>query len=340
MKLLTETDRYQAIHDLVLRVCNLSELPEEYSDPEDDQWINIVFVCDDYSGYEDCELFYAAVHKIRWGQYPDRGYTEIFKALLDLVVTELLRDGEAFNSWSHHETLHIALGDAEGQERAEFTDGPRCFTYEHRAYLNGRMFNDVLYSKQSVVAEREIDKKEDVELFEFERYEGVVLRLIPEAAAWDKYMWADERNVYDALLQRYGVNFNDHAKSYNELIRCLTDFWAPYCEEYREVVFPLENSLNINVLSYGLAKVIWPNLTEDTLANLFLRIYKNVEKCGCINGESPMRRKLFSNRSLDGEVLKNSWLAKVVSEWVASGNCPGTEPFAVKKASFNLAMRW
>lgn len=339
MKSLTESDRYQAIHDLVLTVCNLSKLPEEYSDPEADRWISIVLVCDDYSGFEDCELIFAAVHKIRWGRYPDRGYSDTFKELIDLVVAELLRDGEAFSSWNYFETLRVALADAEDWEKAECTDGPCCFTYEHRAYVNSRMFNDVLYSKDSIVASEDIDESIDVELFEYKRYEGVILHLIPEVSEWDKFKWADERNIYDALFHRYGVNFFHNTESYNKLINYLTDFWFPYCEEYEES-FPIENSLDISLLPYDLAKVIWPELTEDALADTFLRISKNVEKHRSIHGKRPVYRKLFSNEPLDAKVLKNSWLAKVVSGWIASGNCYGTDSLAVKKAVFNVAMCW
>ena len=326
---LNSDERYAEMRRATIATMD-EDLFNKYHRVTKNRWLDLARVWDKVHTCKKHFVLICALHNIRWGVYPyavdDSSMTDLFA----LVEAELLDDGEAFRSfsqWSVFKNLLEVMADETNSYGSSDID---THLIEHHHYLRARFLCKIQYEKTR-------PDGFGVCVRQYESYEKIVARFIPEVKNWTRDQWGDDLNVAAALEARYGVDYvsNERGNDYDRLIMLCRelDYWG----DTNDAIW---YAANIEQLPLDMAKVLWPVAVEDNVTKLFLAAYDatvRYENSGqlCLD----KKNKYFHPVGhFEREALKASWLYQNVSKWYMAGKYTGQQEKDVKTALFDLEM--
>lgn len=318
---LNSDDRYAEAVKATKAVMDKANFDEFYGDTKN-RWIDLATVW-------DVEMEYA-LHHLYWGEYPHHCEDPDLLYLCSLVEAELLDDGEAFEAWSKWLVFENQLKNM-AAETCSCGTGIETHFIEHHRYLSARLLCKVQYEKTR-------PDGFGAYVRQYESYEKIVARFIPEAKNWSRDQWGNDLNIAAALKTRYGVDYvaaGACADDYDRLLLLCheLDYWG----DTNDAVW---YAANIEQFPLEMVKVLWPVDLEGNVTKLFLAAYKatvHYEKSGrlCLDKKNKYYNPVGH---FEREALKASWLYQNVSQWYLEGEYTGQQEKDVKMALFDLQM--
>ena len=318
---LSADERYAEVVNATIAAMGEETFNEYYHDTKN-RWRDLAAVWDGVLEY--------ALHHIYWGVYPHNCKDSDLLYLCSLVEAELLDDGEAFEAWSHWSVFEKQLENM-ADETCSYGTGIETHFIEHHNCLRARLLCRVKYSKTRPYGYDEYQR-------EYEDYEKIVTRFVPETVNWTREQWGDDLNIASVLNAAYGVDYCASSASMDDYDRVIM-----MCRELNHwgcIGNALWYAANIELFPLGMAKVLWPVNLEANVTKLFLATYEatiRYENSGqlCLDKKNKYYHPVSH---FEREALKNSWLYQNVSKWYIEGKYSGQQEKDVKTALFDLQM--
>lgn len=318
--------RYTDIYKATLAAVGEERYKKYYKDTGN-RWLDIAKVWNRCYRKPLHAVFFYVFHKIFWGVYPDIPFENNFKYLLTLVENEIMAGAEAFEAWRRWPIYRKCLVEVLDAMESYGTEEIGIHFMEHYRYLSCRTRCIVLGRKQQGI-------KYQVDSITYQCYEDNVSRLIPDAAHWEDEKWGDDMNISDAIENLYGIDYSAsdaRQRDFDRIIQLVSNRSSD-CLWY---------AANISELPVKMAKVIWPRDYEDIVVMAFLEAYKRTK--AYIEAGSPYAWKKTRYMNPVGHyemsTLKDSWLTKLILEWMANGKNFGAKINSIRSAVFDLQMR-
>lgn len=228
---------------------------------------------------------YPVVHKIYWGRYPDNVPLNTHGKLYTLFEEEILNRGSS---------MHRARKPYEHFFSYTFTFWKKgCADVSDDLSYHSTITKEYVYYKASA---KLCGHAPNVDSCSFER---VIRILIPAARGWSDAEWSDDRNIFKAIKEKYGVDYTLYPESFKQLYQLLDKRWNQGRRGSYNDIFCVEH------LSWELATEIWPENTKKFILKKFCDAKKHVQKCK----NSPYHRKVIISK----ETLDRSWVIPYVS---------------------------
>lgn len=206
------------------------------------------------------DIFEESAHCIMWG-IPREYCRSPYQEIVDVVISEMLLDGDAFSAWDGCESFEDAVGYM-SSEMDPNSDFLYRFSIEHYYFVCNKFLLKVKYSKRKYADDK--SKYEDAII----AYETAVKKVVPTAADWCEDMWIDENNILDEIYKIYDVDYRMiDFNQYSHIVTILmgsADYEIP-CE-----IVEAWCACNIKNLPIKLAQVIWPIFTTEKMKKMFL----------------------------------------------------------------------
>lgn len=329
---LSADERYAEMRRATIAIMN-EDLFNKYHLVTKNRWWDLVRVWDKVYAIEKHMVLMSAIHNICWGVLPyEHEYENANRLyLLSLVEAELLDDGEAFRSWNQWSGFKNLLETMADETISHGDSNIETHFIEHHHYLCARLLCKIQYHKTRPDGFGEYVR-------EYESYEKIVTRFIPEVTNWTRKQWGDDLNVAAALKARYGVDYvasGECEDDYDRIILLCREL--EYWGDTADVVW---YAGNIEQFPLDMAKVLWPVDLEGNVTKLFLAAYKattRYEESGqlCLDKKNKYYHPVGH---FEREALKASWLYQNVSKWYMAGKYSGQQEKDVKTALFDLEM--
>lgn len=324
-------DRYTEIYAATIAAVGEELFKKHYKDTGN-KWLDIAKLWNRCYRKPLHAVFFYVFHKIFWGVYPDVPLDDKFKYLLTLVENEVLTGTESHDAWykwrifkdCFTEVIHST--ESYGEE-----DVSICFI-EHHLYLINRASIKILRDKLKVMARAKAEINSHL-------YEESVSRLIPASANWDSEKWGNGVNIAEAIENLYGIDYADsHEKQrdYNRIIcmlSCDSDRNNPESDFYWYAA-------NIRVLPVEMAKAIWPQDYKAVIVSAYVEAYKRTKTYIENGAPYAWQKSRYMNPVGHYEMtaLKESWLNRVIQEWLAAGESFGEWREVIRNTAFNIAL--
>lgn len=323
----TEDSRYEAIRQATID-CAGQEYFDKYYRDTGKRWLDLARVWDKVLTCSKHFVLTSVIHKIMWGVLPYENSSAEFMHLFALVGEELLRDGEAFQAWAKWRVFGNVLAAVTGSTNSFGRSGLDSHFITHYHYLRDRALYEIKYSKESCL---ELDLSIDTRV----AYEEAVELLVPDSKKWSRQQWGNDLVLADELEKLYGVNFAETWESQREFDRLINLIHA-----WRIYKMPADvywYATNITNLPDGIIQRIWPQNTNDILADILISAYKalvDYEKAG----EPFAHRKSWIDSLYHYEraAFKNSWIFNYVSDRYYQGAYQGETEKQLRKIIFDI----
>ena len=129
-------------------------------------------------------------------------------------------------------------------------------------------------------------------------FEKVIRILIPAVRRWSDAEWTDDRNIFKAIKEKYGIDYLLYPNAFNQLYQLLDKKWNKGKRgTYKDI-------LGVEHLSWELATEIWPENTKKFILKKFCDAKKHVRKCE----NAHYRRKVIISKG----TLDRSWVMSYV----------------------------
>lgn len=325
----TEDSRYEAIRQATIN-CAGQEYFDKYYRDTGKRWLDLARVWDKVLTCDKHFVLTSVIHKIMWGVLPYESSSADFMHLLALVEEELLRDGEAFQAWVKWRTFKNVFANVTESTNSFGRSGLDCHFITHYHYLKDHALYEIMRSKES-------DPDFNMGTGKIVAYEEAVELLVPNAKNWSRQQWGNDLVLADELERLYGVNFAETWESQREFDRLINLIHA-----WRIYKMPADvywYATNITNLPDGIIQRIWPQNTNDILADILISAHKvlvDYEKAG----------KPFANRKgwidplyhYEGSAFKSSWIFNYVSDRYYQGAYQGETEKQLRKIIFDIQM--
>ena len=258
---ITSNGNFAKLYDLTLKILNLTDFPDGTFSQDGNIWLELANVWAKHCEVRSEGIFLEAVHHIMWG-IPSYKYDPDYEKIIQLVVEELLKDGDSFAAWDCcPECMSAITLMGDGTTPLSDNCDDYCLSIEHYEYLRAKMLWKIQYSKPKYASESENCKHAIL------KYESAIKKVIPDASMWNEAYWYNERHIHDALTELYGVDYSDDFVEYGRILLLLMKHDANELIYARaEVWF----ASNIKRMPMSLAEVIWPEDTEGKIEEMFL----------------------------------------------------------------------
>lgn len=324
-------DRYTEIFTATIAAVGEELFKKHYKDTGN-KWLDIAKLWNRCYRKPLHAVFFYVFHKIFWGVYPDVPLDDKFRYLLTLVENEVLTGTESHDAWYKWPIFKNCLTDVmysmESYGKENFSV---CFI-EHHLYLVNRARIKILRGKLRDLPR--VKAEIDCQL-----YEESVSRLIPASVNWDSEKWGNDATIAETIEGLYGIYYADtHEKQmdYNRIIcmlNCDLGRNNPDSDFYWYAA-------NIKLLSVEMARAIWPQDYKAVIVSAYVEAYKRT-KTYIENGALyAWKKNRYMNPVGHYEMiaLRESWLNKVIQEWLAAGENFGERHDMVRNAAFNIAL--
>lgn len=307
---MTNNDSFAKLYDLILDALGMNDFPAGTFSDDGNVWLELVEALERHSQFGAAGVFLDAVHRVMWGISLNEGESA-YNEIIQIVVDELLKDGDAFAAWDNYFACDEAISEI-GDDNIPWIEygDDYCCSVEHYEYLREKMMWKIRYSKKKYASEAANSKNMILE------YESAIKKIIPAAESWDEAYWYDERHIYNELMKLYGIDYRKDFAEYGRILLILMSRRGEdsVCDD-EEVWF----ASNIRRLPMSLAKVIWTEETEDKITEMFLRAAEAAEiQANSGNREEYEVRKATEIHPVgvfEYSALRESWLFKLVYEW-------------------------
>lgn len=309
---------FAKLYSLTLDVLGWNDFPAGTFSEDGNVWVELAEVWKDKIEDGAYDIFVDAVHRIMWG-IPSNQYKPKYKEIIQIVIKELLSDGEAFDAWDDYPVCSLAI-EVLSSETEPWADAPDKYrrSVEHYQYLSDKVLWKIRYSKKKYAYLDEPCKHA------IQAYEYAIKKIIPEAKSWDEDYWYNEGHIYDAIEELYGVDYSD---DYIEYGRILIMLMNEEDDEFTHDCIEAWCASNIKRMPMSLAEVIWPYYTEEKITKMFLFAAESSDFQA-----KPEHRDKFQAAKVgvmhpvsvfEFSTLRESWLYKLVYTWYGDyhGEC-------------------
>lgn len=313
--------RFECISELTRVLCNLTERDIKVTLTFNDFGVGIALLTL-WSLKKIDVNFVDVIARIFWGKYLSRtaSYSPQAFQLVELIREEIEQRGPLYLEWIKTRNFYMSFdyvtylsGTTSNTPRGE----PCWHLEEHHKYMQCRAEHIVYDNSESTNA-----CSNEQYLAE---YEGIVIKLLPEAAKWDFTQWGDDQNIIDGFKQKYDVDFSASPYDYDYMIRYLREPSKAVMYSEKSVAYCWE-VMSIKAMSFDLAKILFPSLTEQKIIAIFQTAYAKVEENerkhpGNTEHSYSYRIGNDAHRittDFSWEYLKASWLCRQMTMWIAN----------------------
>ena len=139
---------FKALCQLTLIACNRDTFPKGTFSANGNPWLELAVAWEKLLTDGSAGIFNDAVHRIMWGIPPAMSKPE-YDGIVQIVMDELLKDGEAFNIWDSYDPCDIAIEMMSSEMRPRVADDEDySWSIEHYQYAEARMLWKIRYSKE------------------------------------------------------------------------------------------------------------------------------------------------------------------------------------------------
>lgn len=323
--------KFTALCQLTLSACNRETFPGGTFSTRGNPWLELAIAWEKMLEDGSAGIFNDAVHRIMWGIPPAKSKLE-YEDIVQIVVDELLKDDAAFNAWDSYEPCDIAIGMVGSEMRPWVADDEDySWSIEHYQYAEYKMLWKIRYSKE----------KYREESFDYQKaylmYENAIKKIIPVAASWSDAYWLKEDHIHDELINLYGIDYRDDYVEYGRVLLLLMND-ETNAEKYAfdEAWF----ASTIKRMPMALAKVIWPENTEEKIMQIFLF----ASECADALSESGVDFTAKKNREIhpvgvfEYSALRESWIYRLMTEWFQGEDSSDELVHDVKERLFRIGV--
>lgn len=309
---------FAKLYSLTLDVLGWNDFPAGTFSEDGNVWVELAEVWKDKIEDGASNIFVDAVHRIMWG-IPSNQYKPKYEEIIQIVIEELLNDGEAFAAWDDYTVCSLAI-DVLGSETEPCVDNAEeyCHSVEHYQYLSDKMLCKVRYSKAKYSYMNEAC------MYAIQAYETAIKKIIPEAESWTEDYWYNESHIYNALEELYGVDYSDDYEEYGRILLILMN---DEDDEFEYDCTEAWYASNIKRMPMSLAEVIWPYCTEEKITRMFLWAAEASDIQSKIENkekyQAAKEKMMHPVGVFEFSTLRESWLYKLVYTWYADyhGEC-------------------
>ena len=323
---------FAKLYALTLAVLNLNKFPEGTFSVNGNAWLELADVWEMYSEFGSAGIFLDAIHRIMWGIPSDICEPE-YEEIIRIVVEELLMDGDAFAAWDDYDACTTAMK-AVGNDTSPWIEDADDYrrSIEHYHYLWDKMLWKIRYSKAKYLSEG-INYKNAIH-----EYESAIKTIIPVAGSWDESYWYNERHIYDEIIKLYGIDYSNDYVEYSRILLLLMNHTRDKSLSDRDEAW---FASNITRLPMSLAKVIWPEDTEDKMIKMFLCATEAAEmQTGNEELYAIQKGKLIHPVDVfEYSTIENSWLFAQVYAWYSDYHGDDEVLKEAKRRVFTVSMR-
>jgi len=322
------------LYEATLAACGLDEFPEGTFTGNGNPWIEMEEAWELLPG-GSFGIFREAIHRIMWG-IPSCNATT-YNDIVDVVVEELLKDGGASNIWTDDESACYAAYKYMCDALYPFIENDDYwFSLEHYKYLRDKMMWKILYSKGGWGKGISSFKRRLTD------YENAIKKLIPAAEKWEEDYWYDESHIHDEIFKLYGIDYrNDPVLGDIDYGRILLILMNDEADESENKTREIWCACNISRMPFSLAKVLWPENTEEKIVEMMGAAVKEADPIDIVNGLKAGSKKdlLHPIGVFEFKDLRNSWIYNLMTRWVYSDELDKSFKDRVKKIHFNISVK-
>lgn len=324
---MVENNNFELLQRYTLEACNLENFPDGMFAGNENKWIELIDAWDQLLEGGSEEIFEEACHIIMWG-IPREYRRSPYDKIVELVIAEMLRDGDAFNAWDSCEFFENAVGYM-SSEMDPNSDYEYRYSIEHYYYLCDRFLLKVRYSKAKYSDEKVPYEKSVL------AYETAIKKIVPAASEWSEKYWLDENHILEEIYKLYGVDYR--CEDFLEYGRLLIILMGSKHSELSSEIVEAWCATNIKTLPLSLAKAIWANFTEVKILRNFL-IAAEMADDQLYDKECGAHYKydyLHPIGVFTHSAIHDSWIYPLISEW--NDDPEQFDPF-IKERLFTVAI--
>ena len=315
---------------LTLAVINTEASPKEVFPTIKNKWIQLIELWEGFLEGGAGGIFEEAAHRIMWG-VPCAHRRSRHDDIIELVMQEMLADGDAFAAWDTCEIFENAVGYMSSEVDADLEgDASYRFSVQHYEYLAKKLLWKVRFSKSMYAEEGTRYEKQ------IQAYETAIKTIVPAATNWTADYWIDENHILDEILKLYGVDYRClDFEEYDRILQLIINkHMSDTPDEMKEAWY----ACNIKHLPYSLAEVIWPNFTQEHVLSIFLRAAEEADKQSDDAESVGLMRSRYIHPvgAFDYRSLFDSWVYTLVDQW--NRDPEQFEPF-IKERLYTIAIR-
>ena len=322
---------FKALCQLTLNACNRDNFPEGTFSAAGSPWLELAIAWERLLTDGSAGIFNDAVHRIMWGIPPAMSKPE-YDDIVQIVVDELLKDGAAFNVWDSYDPCDIAIRMVGGEMRPWVADDEDySWSIEHYQYAEAKMLWKIRYSKGKFGVD-ELDYKEV-----YLNYEDAIKKIVPAAASWADDYWLKEDHIHAELINLYGIDYRDDYVEYGRVLLLLMNN-EPDAEKYAfdEAWF----ASAIKRMPMDLARVIWPENTEEKVVQIFLVASECADALSAsgVDFTAKKAREIHPVGVFEYSTLRDSWIYYLMVEWFQDEECSDELVHDVKERLFRIGV--
>lgn len=302
-----ENKNFLELQRYTLEACNIEKFPKGMFIENTNKWLALVGIWDHFLEGGSSGIFEEASHRIMWG-VPRMYGKSPYDKIVELVVSEMLQDGDAFNAWDTCDTFDevVAYMSSESEPNSDYD---YRYSIEHCNYLSNRFLWKVKFSKAKYADEKACCEKELL------IYETAIKKIVPSALSWNEDYWIDENHILDEIYALYGVDYRhiDCLEYGRILIILMGSEYSGFPSEIVEAWC----ATNIKTLPFSLAKAIWQNFTEEKILRFFLMAAEKADDqfydTECV--DSYQDEYIHPIEVFEYSAIYKSWMYPLISNW-------------------------
>lgn len=310
-----DSERIREIFDLTLELADITSATAKCSKSEGVFWDTILKLWKEKEKSIGCNIMYATLYRLYWGCWLKNIESNMKVRRLCELVAEELQERKDILKLIEHKRGFMTPYNAVMKSKSPYSARGKQWKSEfYAAFLKNRT-NYHLYGGERVVERLDLWQISMTELeemkanaaarYRYERFMRLISKLIPESANWDFDAWANENNILAALQLRFGIDFHKKWELFDDMLHLM--IWTGEEASYDN------RFLNVKELPIIVAKVIWPERTEETIEAMF--------RTAC-SGMKRFFQSDFSHAACDGPQAHylqrqfiDSWLYKQIKAW-------------------------
>lgn len=321
-------DNFNIIWTLTLSALNAEAFPVEMFPTAKNKWILLIELWDDCLEGGAGGIFEEAAHRIMWG-VPCAHRRSNHDDIIELVMREMLTDGEAYAAWDTCEIFEDSVGYMSGEMDADLEGETYYrFSVQHYEYLANKLLWKVRFSKGAYAEEGTRYEKQ------IQAYETAIKTIVPAATNWTADYWIDENHILDEILKLYGVDYR--CLDFEEYDRILLLIMNKCMSDTPDEITEAWYACNVQYLPYPLAEAIWPNFTQEHVLSIFLKAAEEADKQANDAESAALMRSHYIHPvgAFDYCSIFNSWIYPLIEKW--NRDPEQFEPF-IKEKLFTIA---
>lgn len=324
----TEDDRYEAIRQATIGCIGKKDFNKNHHDTGN-RWLDIAKVWDKIITCKEHFVLTSAIHKIMWGVHPCESGAA-FGQLLALVEEELLRDGEAYQAWASWDVFKRVLADVMESSVSFWDCEVDVHFITHYHYLRNRALREIVYAKDSC-------SEPDMYADHCPEYEAVVALLVPASKQWSRQQWGNDCVLAEALENLYGMDFLETWESQRDYDRMVNLIRAWDRQTLTDVYW---YATNIENLPDGIIQRIWPENTENILADILIKAYAALVDYEQAGTPFAYRKDEWIDPLYHFEcsAFKHSWIYKYVIDRYYQDTYEGNVRDQIRKVIFDITV--